>query len=162
MGHQARKAIFHQVSSPASSAGGCLLLKTSEHRDGPTSRLHFPDTLGRFAARQTIFPVNLFREILQNRLRRSGFRCRPSFRAPAITNFPCKIPCWQGIRPETGSNQTASPARPTSQLQFSPPRPLDQSARGFGDALETARPYLAMVSRQRPTDQAPSIWRKHS
>ena len=76
----------------------------------PSCRLQFPDTWGRFPVPQVIFAVNPFREIREKCLRHSSFRRRGCLRNPRNREFPCKIPCLQGIRLETGAISTASPA----------------------------------------------------
>jgi hypothetical protein len=56
------------------------------------------------------FPVNFRREFCDKSLRHSDFLLRNRLSEPQNRKVPCKIPCLQGIRVETGSNPTASPA----------------------------------------------------
>jgi hypothetical protein len=58
-----------------------------------------------------IFPVNLCREFSKSPLQHSHLLHRNSVWNPEIPDFPCKIPCLQGICVETGAIGTASPAR---------------------------------------------------
>jgi hypothetical protein len=93
--------------------------------------MKFPDLVN-------IFPVNFRGELREKWLRHTGFlllnrlsepqNCNfPGIMAQAnlgavcaiIPNFPCKIPCQQGICVETGAISTASPARQSSRMRIS-------------------------------------------
>jgi hypothetical protein len=77
---------------------------------GSNCRLPFPDTSGSFPVPRVIFPVNPSREMREKRLRHTRFPRRYCLSNPESCEFPCKIPCLQGIRLETGAISTVSPA----------------------------------------------------
>jgi len=83
-------------------------------------QVKFPVTAQKFPVPQNIFPVNLRRELSEKSLQDSGFWLWYPASEPQNCNFPCKIPCYQGIDLETGAISTASPARQSGAWRLYP------------------------------------------
>src|SRR5437868_3903349 len=66
-----------------------------------------------FPVLRNILPVNLRRELFEKWLRHRDFLLCNWLSEPENRKIPCKIPCYQGIRQETGAISTASPAMRT-------------------------------------------------
>ena len=99
----------------------------------------FLDPALKFPAFPNIFPVNLSRELSEKCLRRSSFRSQQRVLVSRNRDFPCKIPCYQGIGLETGAISTASPGRESrSNLDIPIRQDLARAvARLLGSSSET-------------------------
>ena len=84
-----------------------------------------------FAVRRRKFPVSWRRELAKKALYCSVYW--PVVLSPSRRNyeFLCKIPCWQGIWPETGAISTASPAKPLLEESRQKGPPMAALAAGY-------------------------------
>jgi hypothetical protein len=73
-------------------------------------QIEFPDTAQKFLVPRNLFPDNLLRELREKSLQHSRILHRTWLAGRQNRKFPCKIPCYQGSRMETGAISTASPA----------------------------------------------------
>src|SRR6267378_1177993 len=83
-------------------------------------QIEFPDTAQKFLVPRNLFPDNLLRELREKSLQHSRILHRTWLAGRQNRKIPCKIPCYQGSRMETGAISTASPARQCGGWRFYP------------------------------------------